>query len=63
LKSCKQQKKITAEGSMGSKSTYRTRKSYQNIQKGSDSKENQKRKTLLDINSKSIINFKYYIMS
>jgi hypothetical protein len=40
---------------MGSKSKYKTMKSSQNIQKGSGTKENQKRKTLLDIISKSII--------
>ena len=41
---------------MGSKSKYRTMKSSQNIQKGSGTKENQKRKTLQDILSKSLLN-------
>jgi len=40
---------------MGSKSKYRTMKSYQNIQKGSGTKKNQKRKTLQDIISKSFL--------
>jgi len=38
------QKKITAEGSMGSKSKYRTMKSSQNIQKGSNTKKIKKEK-------------------
>jgi hypothetical protein len=42
---------------MGSKSKYKTMKSSQNIQKGSETKKIKKRKTLLDIISKSIINF------
>ncbi len=41
---------------MGSKSKYRIMKSLINIQIGSVTKENQKRKTLLDIISKSISN-------
>ncbi|WP_298288978.1 hypothetical protein [uncultured Lutibacter sp.] len=44
MKTCKHQKKITAEGTMGSKSKYQIMKSSQNIQKGSSTKENQKRK-------------------
>tara|TARA_R110001592_G_scaffold210588_1_gene462230 strand:+ start:859 stop:1047 length:189 start_codon:yes stop_codon:yes gene_type:complete len=50
------QKKVTAEGSMGSKSNTQLMKSYQTIQKGSRTKANQKRKTLLDIISKSFLN-------
>ncbi|WP_169301386.1 hypothetical protein [Pontimicrobium aquaticum] len=37
---CKHQKKITAEGSMGSNSKYRIMKSLQNIQNGSGAKVN-----------------------
>ncbi|WP_242206460.1 hypothetical protein [Aestuariivivens insulae] len=59
----KHQKKITAEGSTGSKSKYLTMKSYQNIQKGSGTKKNQKRKTLLDTISKSLnINPVYFLV-
>jgi len=50
------QKRITADGSTGSKSKYRIMKLYQNIQKGSGAKKNQKRKTLLDTISKSLLN-------
>ncbi len=48
-------KKGNNEGSMGSKSKYRTMKSSQNIQKGSGTK-NQKRENTLDIISKSRMN-------
>ena len=41
---------------MGSKSKYRNMKSYQNIQKGSGTKENQKKENTLDIISKSLLN-------
>ncbi|WP_339916935.1 hypothetical protein [Yeosuana marina] len=44
MKSCKHQKKITADGSTGSKSKYRIMKSYQNIQKGSGTKKKSKKK-------------------
>jgi len=47
-------KKDNSEGSTGSKSNHRIMKSYQNIQKGSGTKKNQKRKTLLDTISKSL---------
>ncbi len=40
---------------MGSKSKYRTMKSSQNTQKGSGTKENQKKENPLDIISKSLL--------
>lgn len=51
------QKKVTTEGSMGSKSNIPIMKSYQNIQKKKqDKNEIKKRKTLQDIISKSVKN-------
>ncbi|GAA3515567.1 hypothetical protein GCM10022393_31880 [Aquimarina addita] len=53
IESHRASKKGNNEGSMGSKSKYRTMKSSQNIQKESGTK-NQKKENTLDIISKSL---------
>ena len=50
-----QQKKVTADGSMGSKSKSKIMKSYKNIKKEAGLKK-QKKENALDIISKSVFN-------